>query len=71
MSKLEFTNFLYLYFPEQTAICSHLHCILYNLCISGWMVMDSLARLFKPYLKEEFDWFANSGIFSFEIEFQS
>lgn len=35
------------------------------------MVMDSLARLFKPYLKEVFDWFANSGIFSFEIEFQS
>lgn len=34
------------------------------------MVMDSLARLFKPYLKDEFDWFANSGIFSFEIEFQ-
>lgn len=30
--------------------------------------MDSLARLFKPYLKEEFDY---SGIFSFEIEFQS
>lgn len=33
--------------------------------------MDSLARLFKPYLKDEFDWFANSGIFSFEIEFHT
>lgn len=33
------------------------------------MVMDSLVRLFKFYLKEEFDWFVNLGIFLFEIEF--